>query len=74
MGKYSKYKGVSKKTANINKPWKISKYNKMGGRSAVLYFESEREAALEYDKYLLSIGKEPVNILIRKHKDHGSEI
>ncbi len=31
-------------------------------------FETERQAALAVDKYLISIGKEPVNILVRKEK------
>ena len=34
--------------------------------SKSLYYETEREAAVSVDKMLLSIGKQPVNILIKK--------
>ena len=30
------------------------------------YFKTEREAAIEVDKYLLNKGKEPVNVLVKK--------
>lgn len=35
-------------------------------RNTSAYYTTEREAAIAVDKYLISIGREPVNILKRK--------
>lgn len=34
----------------------------------VSYHKDEKEAALKIDKYRISIGKEPINVLVRKGK------
>jgi hypothetical protein len=55
------YKHVSKTEVNDNIYWRVM----MTGVSRIGY-KTEREAALVVDKYLISKGKEPVNILKRK--------
>jgi hypothetical protein len=60
-GGKSKYKYVSLEwDSNGKERWII---NIQGNRKP---FDTEREAAIAVDKKLISIGKEPVNILIRK--------
>lgn len=64
----SKYKYVywneSYKAKRYGKQWQA--YYKNEGRNFTRYFKTDREAAIAIDKYFLSIGKEPVNILKRK--------
>ena len=59
--KSTKYKHVLKTEVNDKVYWRviISGVSKIG-------YKTEREAALVVDKYLISKGKEPVNILVRK--------
>ena len=71
MAKTSKYKNVSHTSpsgsvARIRggKWWNAEVYR--GGSVMKQRFNTEREAALCVDKYLISIGEEPVNILARK--------
>lgn len=55
------YKYVLKTEVNDNVYWRVN----ITGVSKIGY-KTEREAALVVDKYLISKGKEPVNILVRK--------
>ena len=57
----SKYRYVKKLMVNDKVYWSLA----ISGVSQKCY-ETEREAALVVDKYLISKGKEPVNILVRK--------
>jgi hypothetical protein len=59
--KSTKYKHVLKTEVNDNVYWRVN----ITGVSKIGY-KTEREAALVVDKYLISKGKEPVNILVRK--------
>jgi hypothetical protein len=59
--KSTKYKHVLKTEVNDNIYWRVN----VTGVSKIGY-KTEREAALVVDKYLISKGKEPVNILVRK--------
>jgi hypothetical protein len=60
-GGKSKYRYVKKLMVNDKVYWILS----LTGVSQKCY-ETEREAALVVDKYLINKGKEPVNILKRK--------
>ncbi len=57
----SKYKYVSGITDGKNLRW----YMCIDGCSRKRFI-NERDAAIAVDKFLISLGKEPVNILIRK--------
>jgi hypothetical protein len=59
--KSTKYKYVERTEVNDKVYWRVT----MRGVSKIGY-DTEREAALVVDKYLLRKGKEPVNILKRK--------
>lgn len=59
--KSEKYKFVVKTEVNEKTYWRVN----MRGVSKIGY-ETEREAAMVVDKYLIRKGKEPVNILKRK--------
>ena len=64
----SEYYGVSKNTAfkkkwDADRPWRGSVTNHTLGTNVSRQFATEREAALFVDKVLISMGKEPVNIL-----------
>ena len=59
-GKYSNYKGVSLKKVNGIHKW-ICRYKTEETRH-----DTEREAAVNYDKKLIKAGKKPVNVLKRK--------
>lgn len=65
----SQYRGVSFKTQGRNgrkvQMW-IASTTLKGGISWWCYANSEREAAIAYDRKMIEIGKEPVNILKRK--------
>lgn len=71
MVKYSKYKGVTFLDYNPSKGktakmvWQ-AQYVMPNGKLWSSRHETEREAALAYDKKMLELGKEPVNILKRK--------
>ena len=58
----SKYKYVSKELKNGLIYYLRCKMNGYGH----CRYKTEREAALSADKILISVGKEPVNILVRK--------
>lgn len=72
MGKHSKYKGVSFRAKaggrTAKKPWVAKCTLKDGSRWVSPYRETEREAAIDYDKKLIEQGKPPVNILKPKEK------
>jgi len=57
----SKYKYVIKEIKNDLIRWKITIK-----RYSQKRYKTEREAALAADKIMISQGKEPVNILVRK--------
>ena len=57
----SKYKYVIKELINGVVLWKMT----IKGYSQKRY-KTEREAAISVDKIMISKGKEPVNILVRK--------
>lgn len=57
----SKYKYVQNLKANGKDYWTHSLPN-----VTRVKYDSEREAALAVDKYLISKGKNPINILVRK--------
>lgn len=57
----SKYKHVQGRISRDRKYWVF----RIVGKTRQEY-NTEKEAALAADKYLISIGKEPVNILKRK--------
>lgn len=61
----SKYKGVSMFIVNGKQTyWHAQKtHNNTRWQST---WKTEREAAIAYDKRMIQIGKEPVNILKRK--------
>lgn len=64
----SEYYGVSKNTAfkkkwDASRPWRGSVTNDLLGTKVQRQFATEREAAIFVDKVLISIGKDPVNIL-----------
>lgn len=64
----SDYYGVSKNTAfrkrcEAERPWCAAVKNEVLGTRVQRQFATEREAALFVDKVLISMGKEPVNIL-----------
>jgi len=59
----SKYKYVQNLKRNGKDYWTLN----IPGVSKIKY-ETERAAAIAVDKYLLSKGKEPLNILVRKIK------
>jgi len=65
MGKYSNYKGVSKILLSGKYIYWKAEYrtNEHNWRKLC---HTEREAAIAYDIKMIEIGKEPVNILIRK--------
>lgn len=73
MGKHSNYYGVYKYTRTARrgewertntKYWEAQVVRPTGKMRKSC--STEREAALVVDKYLLSIGEEPRNILVRK--------
>ena len=61
----SKYKHVLGITTNTSDKVKWRIHIKGVGCNL---FETEKQAALAVDKYLISIGKEPINILVRMEK------
>jgi hypothetical protein len=67
MGRYSKYKGVCysrKFGGRVNeKPWHAQTTMTDGVHWSGLHRLTEREAALDYDRKMISLGKPPVNIL-----------
>jgi len=66
MSKY-KYVYPSKQTRNGKNTSKfVGQIQFKNIRWQSKYFDCERLCAIEVDKYLISIGKEPVNILIKK--------
>lgn len=67
MGKYSEYKGVSKKQkkSSNSKDWYMQ-MKMSDGKLCSSHHNTEREAALAYDKKCLEMGLEPVNILVPK--------
>lgn len=67
MGKYSKYKGVSKqKVFGRYETWIMQFSHRLLGKEIKSSHSTEREAALAYDKKCIEYGLEPVNILKRK--------
>ena len=73
MGKYSKYKGVSKRVCSNsthektnNSPWQAL-FSLKGVRWKSTW-ATEREAALAYDMKMIELGLPPVNILKPKIK------
>jgi len=61
----SKYKGVSKVRRSGRYEYWMAQYRKDNHRWQK-YCNSERDAAIAFDKKMIEIGKEPVNILVRK--------
>jgi hypothetical protein len=62
----SKYKGVAYAGRIKGKGhafWKAQYENAQSGMNWEKLTKTERQAALEYDKKMLELGKEPVNIL-----------
>ena len=60
-----KYKGVYQfKNLGVYTRW--CAIGTVNGRKFNIPSDSERDAALKYDKKMIEIGKEPVNILKRK--------
>lgn len=72
MGKYSSYKGVGRKTYKTSsgqtKMWRASTTLPDGTKWISPQRETEREAAIDYDRKMISLGKPPVNILKPKEK------
>ena len=72
MGKYTDYKGVTKEThpqmikSLKNKVLRACFMLSNGKKWNGIYRLTDREAALDYDKKMLEIGKIPVNILVKK--------
>lgn len=68
----SKYKGISHQRSHVKSEhlkdgvWYATKIVK-GKKYKSPGFKEERDAALAYDKILISLGLEPVNILKRKN-------
>lgn len=60
----SKYKLVYLFLNKGKEVWTASIGTKYGRN--MKYFKTEREAALAVDKYLIEMGKNPVNILVRR--------
>lgn len=60
----SKYKGVSKVTNGRKEYW-MTQY-RTGNHRWEKHCDTERQAAIAFDKKMLEIGKEPVNILVPK--------
>lgn len=69
MGKYSDYKGVAKSWGKNqkgkNKTYWVALHTHRGATWRK-HCETEREAALAYDKRMIDLGLEPVNVLKRK--------
>lgn len=61
----SNYVGVGKYTANGKDEFWMAQ-TKIGGTQWEKRSESERDAAKAYDIKMIQLGKEPVNILVRK--------
>ena len=68
--KSSKYTGVIKCVSRVSNSvkWAMVSGRTIKGkqRSVRKDYSTEREAAIAYDKYQISIGKPPVNILVKK--------
>lgn len=62
LGSSKKYKYVRHVKYGMNELWR-AEYGKF-----IKCYQTERDAALSIDKYLISIGKEPINILVRSEK------
>jgi hypothetical protein len=62
--KFCKSKTYKYVTKSIDMNGKIHWRFRYGNTSK--FYETEREAAIAADRFLISIGKEPVNILVRK--------
>lgn len=76
MNKSSKYHGVFRNKGGSgpksrikfidNKPW-TARLTQNGVRRTSVYYATEREAAIQYDKWVLEYGLDrPLNILKRK--------
>lgn len=61
IGKSEKYKGVSRVYFNNQYLWKARSHANYNYWEK--FCDTEREAALAYDMYMIKIGKQPVNIL-----------
>lgn len=61
IGKSNKYKGVSQVYFNDLIQWKAKSYANYTYWEK--FCETERDAALAYDMYMIKIGKNPVNVL-----------
>ena len=64
MAKNSKYKGVTK-GINYGKLNWLAQY-RTSKHNWSKWCKTEKEAAMAYDIKMIQIGKEPVNILVRK--------
>lgn len=62
----SKYKGVLKvrQTSNNSEYWKVQ--YKTRGHNWTCAFDTEKEAAIAFDKKMIEIGEQPVNVLVRR--------
>ena len=71
----TKYKGVYKIICGDKITFRMSVFAPADKNNSVnKQYPSDREAALAYDKYLISKGREPVNILKRKGNVSDKEI
>lgn len=64
--KKSDYKGVAliRKARSKEESWVAQyKYRKTNWSA---HFDTERQAAVAYDKKMLELGREPVNVLVKK--------
>lgn len=63
----SKYKGVLKvrQTSNNSEYWKAQ--YKTRGHNWTCACATEKEAAIAFDKKMIEIGEQPVNVLVRRH-------
>lgn len=65
----TEYKSVWKLTyGNGNVKYKVSypKYDKGNRSSNSRLFDTAKEGAISFDKFLIEQGKEPVNVLVKK--------
>lgn len=67
--KSSKYKGVhfyNRGNLKSDKDYWIAQYNMPNNKQWRVYKATEREAAIAYDKKMIELGREPINILKKK--------